>query len=245
MGLTISEKGLTLIKQFEGCRLSAYQDSIGVWTIGYGHTSGVKSGQTITQAQADAYLKSDCAASEKAVNNYDGTYHWNQNQFDALVSFTFNCGSGNLKTLLNSGKRTIAEISAKITAYNKAGGKVLAGLTNRRNAEKALFDSACDTAADRSVLQAAEKTPFTTGKYYILQNNMYVRESAGGSKKKYLQLTVSAKSNGYEDVEGYGILKKGTVVTCKGIKTVNGATWMKIPSGYVCAIAADGTVYVR
>lgn len=142
MSLSISETGLALIKKFEGCRLTAYRDGVGVWTIGYGHTSGVKSGQVITQAQADAYLKADCATAEKAVNAYDGTYRWNQNQFDALVSFTFNCGSGNLKTLLNSGKRTIAEISAKITAYNKAGGAVFQGLVNRRAAEKELFDKA-------------------------------------------------------------------------------------------------------
>lgn len=142
MSLSISQKGLALIKQFEGCRLTAYQDSVGVWTIGYGHTSGVKSGQVITQAQADTYLRSDCATAEKAVNSYDSKYHWSQNQFDALVSFTFNCGSGNLKTLLNSGKRTIVEISSKITAYNKAGGKVLQGLVNRRAAEKTLFDTA-------------------------------------------------------------------------------------------------------
>lgn len=86
---------------------------------------------------------------------------------------------------------------------------------------------------------------YTVGKNYTLQNNMYVRVSAGGSKKKYLRLTVSAKSNGYEDGEGYGILKKGTLVTCKSTETVNGATWMKIPSGYVCAVGADGTVYVK
>lgn len=140
MSLSISDTGLALIKRFEGCKLKAYQDSVGVWTIGYGHTVGVFKGQVITQAQADAYLKSDCANAEKHVNNYDNIYHWNQNQFDALVSFTFNCGSGNLKTLLNNGQRTIAEISAKITAYNKAGGKILQGLVNRRNAEKELFD---------------------------------------------------------------------------------------------------------
>lgn len=139
--MNISSTGLELIKKFEGCRLAAYQDSTGVWTIGYGHTSGVKSGQTITQAQADTFLVTDCATAEKAVNSYDSTYGWNQNQFDALVSFTFNCGSGNLKTLLNSGKRTIVEISAKITAYNKAGGQVLQGLVNRRAAEKELFDT--------------------------------------------------------------------------------------------------------
>lgn len=140
MNLSISNNGLSLIKRFEGCRLTAYQDSIGIWTIGYGHTSGVSKGQTITQVQADRYLKADCANAEKAVNKYHSKYHWNQNQFDALVSFTFNCGSGNLKKLLNNGQRTIAQISAKIPAYNKAGGKVLRGLVNRRAAEKELFD---------------------------------------------------------------------------------------------------------
>lgn len=145
MRLTISNTGLALIKRFEGCRLTAYQDAAGVWTIGYGHTSCVKAGQTISQAQADAYLKADCAAAEKAVNAYDTIYHWNQNQFDALVSFTFNVGSGNLKKLLQSGTRTITQISAMIAAYNKAGGKVLRGLVNRRAAEKELFDKTAAT----------------------------------------------------------------------------------------------------
>ncbi len=140
MSLSISDNGLALIKRFEGCRLISYQDSVGVWTIGYGHTTGVSKGQIISQVQADAYLKLDCANAEKSVNNYNNKYNWNQNQFDALVSFTFNCGSGNLKTLLNNGQRTASEISAKITAYNKAGGKVLQGLVNRRKAEKELFD---------------------------------------------------------------------------------------------------------
>lgn len=142
MGLSISNNGLDLIKRFEGCRLTAYKavSSEKYWTIGWGHYGfDVKQGQTITQAQADAFLKTDCVSAEKAVNSYS-KYNWNQNQFDALVSFTFNCGSGNLKTLLNNGQRTIAEISAKITAYNKSGGKVLQGLVNRRAAEKELFD---------------------------------------------------------------------------------------------------------
>lgn len=146
MGLSISDNGLTLIKRFEGCRLTAYQDSIGIWTIGYGHTAGVFKGQIITQAQADIYLRMDCINAEKYVNNYDNIYHWNQNQFDALVSFTFNCGNGNLKKLLNNGQRTITEISTKITAYNKAGGKILKGLVNRRNAEKELFDKVTTTS---------------------------------------------------------------------------------------------------
>lgn len=145
MKLSVSAQGLSLIRSFEGCRLTAYQDSVGIWTIGYGHTSGVSKGQTITQAQADSFLKADCANAEKAVNGYDDRYHFNQNQFDALVSFTFNCGSRNLRTLLQNGRRTISEISAKIPAYNKAGGKVLKGLVRRRAAEKELFDQFPDS----------------------------------------------------------------------------------------------------
>ena len=143
MSLSISNNGLTLIKSFEGCRLTAYKavSTEKYWTIGWGHYGqDVKQGQIITQAQADNYLRSDCGSAEKAVNSYMDKYNWNQNQFDALVSFTFNCGSGNLKTLLNNGQRTIAEISAKITAYNKSGGKVLQGLVKRRAVEKELFD---------------------------------------------------------------------------------------------------------
>lgn len=64
MRLSISDTGLVLIKRFEGCRLKSYQDSVGVWTIGYGHTTGVVKGQNITQAQADTYLKSDCVNAE-------------------------------------------------------------------------------------------------------------------------------------------------------------------------------------
>lgn len=143
MGLSISNNGLELIKKFEGCKLTAYKpvSTEKYWTIGWGHYGAdVKQGQVITQVQADAYLKSDCTTAEKTVNSYDSKYHWNQNQFDALVSFTLNCGAGNLKTLVNNGQRTIAEISSKITAYNKAGGKVLQGLVNRRAAERQLFD---------------------------------------------------------------------------------------------------------
>ena len=137
--MNISETGLNLIKQFEGCHLTAYKDPVGILTIGYGHTNGVKAGQKITQAQADAYLKQDVASSEKAVSKYK--YNYNQNQFDALVSFTFNCGSGNLKQITNNGNRTLEQISARLPNYNKAGGKVLAGLTRRRAAEKKLFDT--------------------------------------------------------------------------------------------------------
>lgn len=136
--MNISEVGLNLIKQFEGCHLTAYKDPIGIPTIGYGHTKNVKLGQKITQAQADNYLRQDVAASERAVNALK--YSLNQHQYDALTSFVFNCGAANLKKLTDNNKRTLAQISARIPNYNRAGGKVLPGLTRRRAAEKALFD---------------------------------------------------------------------------------------------------------
>ena len=147
--MKINEKGLSIIKQFEGCRLTAYKDPVGIPTIGYGHTAGVKLGQTITQAQADVYLAQDVGTAEKAVSRYDDTYHWNENQFSALVSFTYNCGAGNLKKLTADGTRTIKVISAKILTYNKAGGgSALPGLVRRRAAEKALFDTPVESCPD-------------------------------------------------------------------------------------------------
>ena len=132
-----SQTGIKLIEEFEGCRLTAYQDSVGVWTIGYGHTKNVKRGQVITREQAEHYLIQDVAKAEKNVNSFDSKYHWNQNQFDALVSFAFNIGS--INQLTANGTRTIAQISDKILQYNKAGGKELPGLTRRRKAERLLF----------------------------------------------------------------------------------------------------------
>ena len=130
-----SEKGIALIKSFEGCRLTAYLCPAGVWTIGYGHTAGVTQGQTITQAQADAFLKADLGKYENYVTSTK--LKLNQNQFDALVSFTYNCGAGNLKKLIAN--RTLPEIADAMLLYNKGGGKVLAGLVRRREAERKLF----------------------------------------------------------------------------------------------------------
>ena len=134
-----SQRGINLIKQFEGVRLTAYKCPAGVYTIGYGHTRGVQRGMKITEEEASAYLTADLLNSEKAVERYDSVYHWNQNEFDALVSFTFNCGAVNLRSLLSNGRRNREQIAATFPLYRKAGGKVLKGLERRRAAEKALF----------------------------------------------------------------------------------------------------------
>ena len=158
-----SKTGLKLIEEFEGCRLTAYQDSVGVWTIGYGHTKGVKQGQVITREQAEHYLAQDVKNAEKNVSSFDVIYHWNQNQFDALVSFAFNVGS--INQLVANGKRTVYEISNKILAYNKAGGKELAGLTRRRKAERLLFtrpvngESISDSNSEKSTKQEVANMP--------------------------------------------------------------------------------------
>lgn len=132
-----SQTGLDLIKKFEGCRLDAYKCPAGVWTIGYGHTAGVTAGQKISKAQAEAYLRADLEKYEKNVEKYSDRYKWTQSEFDAMVSFAYNLGS--IDKLTAHGTRTKAVIAEKILLYNKAGGKVLAGLTKRRQAEQELF----------------------------------------------------------------------------------------------------------
>jgi len=134
----ISQDGIDLIKKFEGCVLKVYLDAVGKPTCGYGHTAGLTKamvGQPITQGQADEFLRSDLAKFEKSVNATG--LQLNQNQFDALVSFTYNLGAGNLKKLITN--RNLSQIADAMLLYNKAGGKVLNGLVKRRQAERNLF----------------------------------------------------------------------------------------------------------
>lgn len=137
----INGKGLALIKEFEGCRLDAYQDIAGVWTIGYGHTKTAKPGMRITQLQADQLLASEVSAFATSVDNACDVPP-NENQWAALTSLAYNIGVGAFKksTVLrmhNAGKH--AEAAAAFSMWNKAGGKVRAGLTRRRAAEAALY----------------------------------------------------------------------------------------------------------
>ncbi|WP_312623286.1 lysozyme [Pseudomonas juntendi] len=136
-----SQRGLSLIKSFEGLRLQAYQDSVGVWTIGYGATRGVKAGMKISKEQAERMLLNDVQRFEPEVQRLI-TVPLSQNQWDALMSFTYNLGPANLESstlrrLLNAGN--YASAAEQFPRWNKAGGQVLAGLVHRRAAERDLF----------------------------------------------------------------------------------------------------------
>ena len=143
MTYTISDEGLDLIKNFEGCELTAYICPSGVYTIGYGHTGDVLPGQTITQAEADALLREDVRKFEKGTNNYTNV-PLNQSQFDALVSFTFNVGLGayrdsTLLRLLNGADYEGA--AGQFSRWVNGSNGPLPGLVRRREAEEKLFRS--------------------------------------------------------------------------------------------------------
>ena len=421
--MKISEQGISLIKSFESCKLTAYKalSTEEHYTIGWGHYGAdVKAGQTISQDEADALFSSDLQQFVKYTDTYTKSLSLNQNQFDALVSFCYNCGPGTLKKLVSG--RTVEEIAEHITdePYTRSKGKVIKGLVRRRQEEKELFcresegkamkivvgsarvdengklsggkagdqtgkevstqpyymhskgwycyrakdakvaahlasamKDACDnnnigydqgerstvilqlrrygtlkgietkTEADCSSLiraccieagfdtgefntasegaalantgmfeerksvtsstelfdgdilvtktkghtvivvsgnprkessaggvtqsreTASASSKFKVGKNYTLQSDMYIRDSANGKKKQFTKLTVNAKNHGYADQNGFGILKKGTVVTCKDIQEKDGGVWIKIPSGWICGVGKSGEVYAK
>ena len=201
MAMKTSSKGVSLIKQFEGCRLKAYKCPAGVWTIGYGHTAGVKEGDTITQETAESFLRNDLETYEKAVIAYDGIYHFNQHQFDALVSFTYNCGVGNLKNLTQNGKRTISQISAALLLYNKAGGVVLRGLQRRRAAEKELFDTYIES---------------------YKKETEYYPQYTGESAKVDEVLTAIGADSDYDMTQTKAYLRRKPIATANGMKNYSG-----------------------
>lgn len=215
--MKISDNGIKLITSFEGCRLSAYQDPVGMWTIGYGHTGGVRPGMTIDKDTAITLFKKDLQRFENNVNKYMSTYHWTQNQFDALVSYAYNIGS--IDKLVDYGKRTIQEISNDIPNHNKAGGKVLAGSTRRRAAEKELFD--------KDVIRAEVEQPRKEIKYYPPYNKSFTSitmalKSIGvnpskENRKKIAEINGMLNYTGtyHENVKMLSLLKQGKLIAFK------------------------------
>lgn len=187
--MKINNEGLELIKSFEGCRLVAYDDLQpnktitdisqvkGTLTIGYGHTAGVTVGMVINQIQANNMLKSDMKKYEKYVTD-NIKIPLNENQFSALVSFCYNCGVGNLKTLVKN--RTAEQIADAMILYNKSKGKVLAGLVRRREAERRLFLSG------GSVVSAEEET----------YNMKTIKKGSKGTAVKIWQIIVGVEPDG-------------------------------------------------
>nr|DAT35515.1 MAG TPA: Lysozyme [Caudoviricetes sp.] len=182
----IGQAGLKLIMEFEGCRLTAYQCSAGVWTIGYGHTAGVHKGMKITQAQADEYLKQDVAKFEKYVNNpsyVPFTDKLNQNQFDALVSFAFNLGQGNVKKLCVG--RNINQIPSAMQQYCKAAGKTLPGLQRRRKAEAALYNKKVENCTGTIAVKESEDYNMKT-----------IKKGSKGNAVKVWQIIIGTTADG-------------------------------------------------
>lgn len=231
-----SPNGITLIKKWEGCVLQVYLDAVKVKTVGYGHTgadvNALPVGARISQQQADALLAKDLERFEQGVEWYDSIYHWTQNEFDALVSFAFNVG--NINQLTDNGTRSKEVIANKMLEYNRAGGKVLDGLTNRRKSERALFIS------NSIVIE----NDYVIGKTYTTKARLYVRSSPYGDKLKYESITHNARQQAYFDEYGYAILKEKTRVTCKAVQQADNSTWIQIPSGWICAIE-KGKVYIE
>lgn len=139
--MKVSNNGINLVKRFEGLELKAYRDSVGILTIGYGHTHAVKAGDIITGEQADAFLREDLQVAELTINT-NVKVKLTQGQFDALVSFVFNLGSGNFVKSTLIRKLNAGDYAGAADEFGKwvnAGGKKLPGLVKRRAAEREVF----------------------------------------------------------------------------------------------------------
>ena len=236
--MKISKQCFDMIKQFEGIRLKAYKavPTEQYYTIGIGHYGpDVSADMVITEAQAEELFKIDVERFEKHVNNLGLTL--NQNQFDALVSFAYNCGPGNLKKLVSG--RTLPEIADALLQYNKSGGKVLKGLTRRREAERELFmkkddntlgviigSARCDANKKLTGDKAGDQTQVSEPDYkgevsmqvfYVHSKGWYIlRPKADEVANGISEAMARACNNpniGYDQAERLGIVTKGTATT--------------------------------
>lgn len=237
-----SEDALNLIKQFEGLRLTSYQDSVGVWTIGYGTTSingvPVSQGQTITEAEANEYLLSHLKSQVSPAINSKAKAPITQSMYDALCCFTYNLGSGNLSksTLLKELNSTkYLDSATSFLDYNKAGGVVLPGLTKRRAAEKNLFlkDGIPSVSGDLTPVEgvntpvdsptagsgAASSGLSNEGKAVVMGF-----KDPKGKYPLYLNEPDTNKLARHEDIKKTIVYKK-ELAREKGVLTAGGKTW--------------------
>ena len=209
--MNISQKGIDLIASFEGCKLTAYQDVVGVWTIGYGHTADVKRGQTITQTQAKELLKQDVSyfvnGVNSAINKKIISFDVNQNQFDALVSFAYNLGVARITNLCKG--RNASQVADAFMLYNKASGRVIAGLTNRRKKEQELFLTPVSGGSSKSTTTktSSNKTSTSSTKcpYKKAAKNRTFKKGSNGESVKWIQWQLNKKNKAGLTVDGdYG-----------------------------------------
>lgn len=214
--MEISNNGLNLIKKWEGCYLTAYQDIVGVWTIGYGTTNSdfeitltrIKRGLIISQAIADKWLlKSIKAKYEPKVNKYQKIYNFNQNEYDALVSFCYNIGS--IDQLTKNGTRTKEQIKEHWLAYCNAGGKQVQGLLNRRKDELNLFNTGSSEKPKNEVDIEKIARDVIAGKY----GNGEARKKALGELYTVVQNKVNEILRNQNNTSIYYTVVKGDNLT--------------------------------
>ena len=167
--MNIGNRGLELIKSFEGCRLTAYKPvpSEQYYTIGWGHYGpDVYEGMVITQEQADNMLREDVKYYADAVDRYNSRFNFNQAEFDSLTSFVYNCGVGSLQAVMSC-CNTKQEIAEECKLYNKGGGVVLPGLVRRREEEYNLFMSGSSSSSQPSTYNNGGSSYPEKGEYFF------------------------------------------------------------------------------
>jgi GH24 family phage-related lysozyme (muramidase)/uncharacterized protein YcbK (DUF882 family) len=246
---TPSANCIALIKRFEGLKLQSYQDSVGIWTIGYGTTringQPLTSGMNITIAQAESYLLSDLSADHAASVKRNTRALITQSMFDALACFTYNVGSGNFakSTLLkdlNASK--YLDAAAGFLQWDKAGGVILAGLTKRRLAEKDLFlaDGIPNSAGELPPTEQTTATVATTGTATAAATTTGAVQSTGsvngfGDPKGVYPLYINEPDTNrlarHEEISKTIVYKKDAALV-KGVEVAGGTTWDQSPNPY-------------
>ena len=246
--MNISERGLNLIKSYEGCRLSSYKCPSNKWTIGWGRTSGVYEGMVITQAQADQFLFEDVQRFVNAVNQYQVRFNFNQNQFDALTSFAYNCGEGSLAAVMSC-CNTKKEIAEECKLYNKSSdGQILNGLVRRREEEYNLFMSGeyVDATSNDNVnsveshIVAAGDTLSTIAtRYNTTYQELAKINNIADPNSIYVGQIIKLKGSNENTNKTYTVQSGDTL---SGIAAKFGTTYQSLAS--INGIADPNTIYV-
>ena len=246
--MNIGNKGLELIKSFEGCRLTAYKpvQTEQYYTIGWGHYGpDVYAGMSITQAQADNILREDVRYYADAVDRYNSRFNFTQEEFDALTSFTYNCGVGSLQAVMSC-CNTKQEIAEECKLYNKGAGVVLAGLVRRREEEYQLFMSGeyVDATSNDNVnsvesyiVVAGDTLSAIATKYNTTYQELAKINNISDSNSIYVGQIIQLKAS--NNVQTYTVQSGDTL---SGIAAKFGTTYQSLAS--INGIADPNTIYV-